>query len=491
MPNVLERASAVPTTDDPPPRTRRRPLPARVRVYVLLTALAALLLLPLCRLSDGVLSGLPAMATAVLLGALIAGAHRRLIAISPERRVDVGTAPEVAAVLLLPGPLAAVLLTAGWVVGEAGRSARIEQRVFNTAVAALRAALGTAVYAGLLHLGSGALHDFLAPVGAAVVMYVSTTVLVRGIAAVQRWEFPLPQSWLPARDLLIVDGALSLTGILAALAAAQQVWALLLLGGPAVIAQRMLRDSLAVREQTRRAESALAVRESFLSIAAHELRTPLTALKSFNQVAIRRLERGTAAETVLPLLGDVDAQVSRMTRLVNELLDASRLATGQLQPTMAPVAIVPLIERVVALARTASSEHPIDLVLPEPRPVVTADAVRIEQVLISLLDNARKYSPVGSPIHVAMATTEEQVMIAVQDHGIGIAPEEQTRIFERFHRAGTLDPNISGLGLGLTIARELMAAHGGALTVASVPGEGSTFTMMMPWHRNEGMSDER
>jgi signal transduction histidine kinase len=481
MSKVLERTMDSQPAAGATPRPRRRPLPLRVRLYVAATALTALAAIPLATASTGALGGVPALATTILLGVLIAAAHRTPVSISPERKVDVGTAPEVAAALLLPGPLAVVLLTAGWVAGEATRSARMEQRIFNTAVAALRASLGAATYAWLLQRGPGAVHEFLAPVATAAVMYASTTVLVRGIAAVHRWEFALPQSWLPARDLLILDGALSLTGVLAALAATQQVWALLLLGGPALIAQRMLHESLAVREQTRRAEAALAVRESFLSIAAHELRTPLTALKSFNQVAIRRLERGAAQASVLPLLGDVDAQVARMTRLVNELLDASRLATGRLTLSMAPVEIGPVVARAVALARAAAPERVIELTLPEISPIVTADAVRLEQVLTNLLENARKYSAAQSPVHVDVSTTDGLVSIAVRDHGAGIAPEEQERIFERFQRAGGLDPNISGLGLGLSIARELVVSHGGALTVASVPGEGSTFTIELPW----------
>lgn len=249
------------------------------------------------------------------------------------------------------------------------------------------------------------------------------------------------------------------------------------------------RAQLLAREQAARADAetaleearaALAIREQFLSVASHELRTPLTALKGQIQLARRRLKRDTPREDLDQLLARADIQVDRLAGLVHELLDVSRIAAGRFVIACEPVALGPLVERVVELERAAEPRRLIELSLPATVPEIEGDTGRLEQVLTNLLDNARKYSPPDTPIHVSVGVAQDTVALAVRDYGIGVPPEDEQRIFDRFHRAGNVDRNIAGFGLGLHIAQEIVRAHGGTLTMESTPGPGTTFTVILP-----------
>jgi signal transduction histidine kinase len=241
------------------------------------------------------------------------------------------------------------------------------------------------------------------------------------------------------------------------------------------------------RSSLTEAQTALRIREEFLSIASHELRTPLTALKSNLQLARRRLSRGARPEQVSELVDHANDQTERLAGLVSDLLDVTRIAAGRLTIGCAPVAIGPLLCRVVETERAADPERTITLTLPDADITLEADAARLEQVALNLVENARKYSPADSPVHVLVSATCDTLTIAVEDKGTGVPPEEREHIFERFHRAANVDKGVSGLGLGLHIAREIVRAHGGTLTVDSAPGEGSTFTAILPLRRPEVM----
>jgi PAS domain S-box-containing protein len=226
-------------------------------------------------------------------------------------------------------------------------------------------------------------------------------------------------------------------------------------------------------------QRALNLRDEFLSVASHELRTPLTALKGQIQLAERRLRRGQH-DAVPTLIRHADAQVDRLTRLVRDLLDVSRIGGGGINMEFQPVALGALVQHVIDLEREAAPGRTIVLDLPATTPMIEADTQRIEQVLFNLLQNARKYSSPDSEIRVTVRVTEDVVTIAVADSGEGIPAEDLPRIFERFHRAENVDQNISGLGLGLYISRELVEAHGGSLSVESRVGRGSTFIVTLP-----------
>jgi HD-GYP domain-containing protein (c-di-GMP phosphodiesterase class II) len=229
---------------------RPTPVPLRIRLYAAATVLLAAALVPLAAHKHGS-GGLEATVEAVALAALIAGAIRHPVTIGLKRRANVAAAPEVAAVLLLPGWLALLVLTVGMILGEWPAKARPIQRVFNAAVSACRAGLGAIAYAAILRLPLHDLAEPLAAVGAAGTMYLTGTLLVIGIASVQLGENPLRRSWAPQREIALAETLLGCTGILAATAIATDIWTLPLLVAPAIIAQKALRDGVALRAQTR------------------------------------------------------------------------------------------------------------------------------------------------------------------------------------------------------------------------------------------------
>jgi len=237
-------------------------------------------------------------------------------------------------------------------------------------------------------------------------------------------------------------------------------------------------DSRQVEEELRRA---VALRDTFLAAASHELRTPLTSLQGYLEVTRRRLERQAPAESIAGGLEVAIRQVARLTRLVGELLDASRLTRGLFVIEPQPLDLGQFVRRAVEIERAAAtSEHPITVLAPAAGPLVSADADRLEQVLANLIGNARKYSKPLSPIIVTVAESDGAAALAVRDEGIGIPAEDQPLIFEPFHRARNVDRGLTGFGLGLYVAHEIVRAHGGTLAVESRPSEGSVFTITLP-----------
>ncbi|MGI8551058.1 MAG: sensor histidine kinase [Dehalococcoidia bacterium] len=230
-----------------------------------------------------------------------------------------------------------------------------------------------------------------------------------------------------------------------------------------------------------KAQEALSIRDTFLSVAAHELRTPLTALSGHLQLAQRRLQRGVSTEDLAPHLTQANKQIDRLVTLVNELLDVSRINAGRFSITREPLMLTPLVQRVVELAQALEPSRTIVLTAAEPLPEIMADSGRLEQVLANLLDNAQKYSPPRTTIRVHLEAEASALVITVQDAGIGIPEEDQQQIFAAFQRASNIDSRrLPGLGLGLHIVSEIVQAHGGSLTLHSSPGNGSTFRVCLP-----------
>ncbi len=231
----------------------------------------------------------------------------------------------------------------------------------------------------------------------------------------------------------------------------------------------------------RQAQEAIAVRDQFLSIASHELRTPLTTLRGQIEVNRRRLQRGELpAERLSRGLDLMSGQIDRLSRLVGEMLDVSRIANGQFSVSAEPFSLVDLARRVVEGELAIEPDRPISISAPDGDVPVSADPLRLEQVIANLVGNARKYSPPGTPITVVARCEGNNAIVAVSDSGPGIAIEEQPRLFEPFWRSNAVEGAVSGMGLGLYISREIARAHGGALTAVSTPGEGSTFTLLLP-----------
>ncbi len=222
------------------------------------------------------------------------------------------------------------------------------------------------------------------------------------------------------------------------------------------------------------------LKDEFVSVAAHELRTPLTAIKGYAELLERRLGRDEGRARDRQSLAVIRRQTERLARLVNEMLDVSRIEAGQLQLNRESFDLSALAEETIDSVRVSDDLHTFVLDAP-PGIEAFADIARIEQVLINLITNAATYSPKGGTITVRVHTGDDHATVSVQDEGIGITPEEVSRLFARFYRSpqsGAMRGG--GMGLGLYISREIVERHGGTIAVESTPGVGSTFTFTLP-----------
>jgi signal transduction histidine kinase len=225
-------------------------------------------------------------------------------------------------------------------------------------------------------------------------------------------------------------------------------------------------------------------KDEFLGFASHELKTPVTSIKAYIQLMQLYEKKDGDAETKLqklvPLIGKVDTQVDRLTHLINDLLDVTKVQAGKLEFNFENFLIDKLVHEVVANMQMTAQKHQIDIE-GESNVFVYGDRERTSQILINLLSNAIKYSPQADHVLVHLSSDEHIVRIAVRDYGIGIAKENQKKIFERFYRVnGTKQETYPGLGLGLHIAAEIAKREHGRLSVESVEGEGSTFCLELP-----------
>jgi PAS domain S-box-containing protein len=223
------------------------------------------------------------------------------------------------------------------------------------------------------------------------------------------------------------------------------------------------------------------LKREFLATASHELRTPLAAIYGA-AMTLRRQDVDLGAESRERLLGVIASESDRLARIVNEILVADHLDSGRLRITPAPLNAVEAATAVVNAASVVAPESvEIELEAADDVPFVAADPEHLRQVLVNLVDNAVKYSPDGGRIRVRIEDGGASVRVAVSDEGIGIPSAEQGRVFDKFYR---LDPNLTrgvgGTGLGLYICRELVRRMGGRISVASAPGEGSTFAVDLP-----------
>ena len=218
----------------------------------------------------------------------------------------------------------------------------------------------------------------------------------------------------------------------------------------------------------------------FVATVSHELRTPLTPLKGF----LLSLEQGlleASPESMHEYFAIMRRQVERLERLINDLLDVSRIDAGKV--TMEPT-LIPLTDFLAEQIR--ESEHlqhsgRVEFVSPEQAVVVRADPFRVGQVVTNLLSNAFKYSPPATPVEVWLTVAGTKAIVSVHNMGEGISIADQGRVFERFYRAeGGLTRKSGGVGLGLYIARRLVEAMGGELTLESEPGRGCTFAFSLP-----------
>lgn len=230
------------------------------------------------------------------------------------------------------------------------------------------------------------------------------------------------------------------------------------------------------------AERAVQIRDQFFSVAAHELKTPLTSLLGNVQLIQRRSAReGLLHERDQRALGVVAAQTHRLHQMIEALLDVTRLESGHLSLNRAPLDLSALVQRIVDEVQPSLSNHTLAFSSPDTALLVDGDALRLEQVLQNIVQNAVKYSPSGGTIAIDMRSREQSACVSVADQGIGIPQDSLQHLFSRFYRATNVNTqHISGMGIGLYVVKEILTLHGGSVAVESSEGIGSTFTICLP-----------
>ncbi len=229
----------------------------------------------------------------------------------------------------------------------------------------------------------------------------------------------------------------------------------------------------------RQAQTALALRDEFISIASHELKTPVTSLKLYAQMVGRQALRKGDDATVLQL-SKMESQVDKLTKLIANLLDVSKIEAGKLEHQVEEFDLVELVREVAESPKAVDESHAVWVEACDPI-VLTGDRDRIGQVILNLLANAIKYSPNSEKVEMRVLRDGMTATVDVHDFGIGIDPRFHNHVFDRFFQvADPEERTFPGLGLGLYISREIARRHGGDITVDSTKGNGSTFSLVLP-----------
>ncbi|HLX58186.1 MAG TPA: ATP-binding protein, partial [Ktedonobacteraceae bacterium] len=238
------------------------------------------------------------------------------------------------------------------------------------------------------------------------------------------------------------------------------------------------------------------LKDEFVSIVSHELRTPLTAIKGYTQHLIRRIERRLRgigltqpANAVAELpesydlrsLNIVQSQTEHLERLVNDLLDLSRVQWGELHLQFSSFYLADALTESVRQAQISAEQHTIYLDIQAQDSKIVADRLRVGQVIGNILDNAIKFSPQGKQVTVTLQEQGSEYLVSISDRGVGVSPEHFDHIFERFYRVRNIaSRQYSGIGMGLYIAKVIVEAHGGRIWLSSHQGSGSTFFFTLP-----------
>ncbi len=245
-----------------------------------------------------------------------------------------------------------------------------------------------------------------------------------------------------------------------------------------------------LRDITREVEAERA-KTDFVSNVSHELRTPLTAIKGYSDLLLSPAV-GPLNEQQARFLQIVQSNANRLVTLINDLLDISRIESGRLELNIHPVRMETVIQEVADLLHQQCAQKNLALdvhIEPNIGPVL-GDRNRLIQIVTNLVSNAHRYTPEGGRITLALSCSDGVVRVDVRDTGIGIAPEDQSKVFQRFYRVkDSTVQSVSGTGLGLPITKMLVEMHGGRLWVESELGKGSTFTFILPLHAAETNGD--
>jgi PAS domain S-box-containing protein len=217
-------------------------------------------------------------------------------------------------------------------------------------------------------------------------------------------------------------------------------------------------------------------KDEFIGLASHELRTPLTSISGYLQILVQRI----TDEKDRLFLKKALQQVNKLSSLVNDLLDVSKIEAGKLQFSVENFNIRMVVDEAIDLITHVSNRHQIILYSDLPELNIHGDAHRIEQAILNLLTNAIRYSPGNNRIEVFLSTDADEVTIGVKDFGIGIHPDKLNDIFYRFYRVSDSTPTASGLGIGLYLSHEIITRHNGKIWAESALGQGSTFWFTLP-----------
>jgi len=227
------------------------------------------------------------------------------------------------------------------------------------------------------------------------------------------------------------------------------------------------------------------MKDDLIGLVSHELRTPLTVIMGSLNTVLSEGER-LSAEDTQQLLQDAAQETESLSHLLGNLLELSRAQAERLFLYTEPVSIQSVIEETVSNISRQSPTHQFAIDLPKQLAPVDVDALRLERILLNLLQNAVKYSPSGSQIRVFAKGEREHLVVGISDEGSGISPRDQAKLFRPFERLESSEPGrAKGIGLGLLVCKRLVEAHGGQIWVESEPGQGSTFFFRLPFSRRE------
>ncbi len=250
----------------------------------------------------------------------------------------------------------------------------------------------------------------------------------------------------------------------------------------AAIAIENVRLFAELKRSNAQLEQATEAKSRFLANMSHELRTPLNAIIGFTDVLLAQMA-GPVNERQRDYLNDVASSGHHLLSLINDILDLSKVEAGRVEMDFVDLDIAATVDSALTVVRDRAERHAIafSVHLDEGLPDVRADERRLKQILLNLLSNAVKFTPDGGHVHVSCARRDAEVEIAVHDSGIGIAPEDQPKVFEEFRQVGKDTARASeGTGLGLTLTKRLVELHGGRIRLDSELGKGTTFTFTLP-----------
>lgn len=224
----------------------------------------------------------------------------------------------------------------------------------------------------------------------------------------------------------------------------------------------------------------------FLASVAHDLRNPLSAIRMASEI-LPEEESPEEREAVVQI---ISRQAQHLDRMVGDLLDTTRIESGQLEIMKTESNLSTLVAESVTLHRSTSQVHKFDISLPGTPVVAEVDPLRVMQVLNNLINNAIKYSPNGGVVSVCLFKQSNVATIEVEDSGIGISPDDKEKIFEPFRRTASTRLTIPGVGLGLSVTRRIIESHSGTIEVESTPGKGSLFRVKIPLVTGIGQSNQ-